>query len=116
MYHTRESTVPNDKVYTLLNQIRDNVRIKEEDMVQVAMSFGKGIITLLLGLKRDRVLVTKEVVKAVARNRNSGKEVMALLLDQRGDEVQITEEVAKAAATNEMVLALLLDRRGGEVR
>ena len=58
------------------------------------------MLTLLLKQYRDKVKITKEVVKAVAGNPNWGIEVMTLLLDQRGEEVKITEEVVKAAAEN----------------
>jgi hypothetical protein len=106
---------------SLPDRIRDNIQIPEGDVVQVARFFGKGLMTLLLDLKKDNVLVTKQVVKAAAGNRTSGQEVMALLLDRRGDEVQITQEVVEAAAENwesggQEVMALFLDRRGDEVQ
>jgi hypothetical protein len=63
--------------------------------------------------------VTKQVVRAAAKNYRNGKEVMALLLDQRGDQITITEDVVKAAARNrgngKEVMALLLDQRGDQI-
>ncbi|KAH6680743.1 hypothetical protein B0J14DRAFT_696095 [Halenospora varia] len=62
--------------------------------------------------------ITKDVVKAAARNWYSGKEVMMVLLEQRGVDI-ITEEVVKAAAGNgasgKEVMMLLLEQRGVDI-
>ena len=103
----------------LVNQIRGNIRIPEREVIQVVNLFGQKMTTLLLYLRRDKVPITKKVVKAAAGSWN-GKEVMALLLDQRGSEIKITEEVVEAAAGNiwngKEVMALLLAQRGNEVK
>ena len=103
----------------LANQIRDNAQIPEREVIRVVKLFGQKMTTLLLYLRRDKVRITKKVVKAVAGSWN-GKEVMALLLDQRGSEIKITDEVVEAAAGNiwngKEVMALLLDQRGNEVK
>ena len=110
-----EPEIMEDLVY----RIRDNVQILEEEVVRVARSFGKEMLTLLLDLGRDNVPITEGVVKAAVENGRSGKEVMALLLDRRGGDVPITEGVVQAAAGNgecgKEVMALLLDRRGDDV-
>ncbi|KAF2177501.1 HET-domain-containing protein [Zopfia rhizophila CBS 207.26] len=114
-----------DMMQDLVNRVRDNVRVTEEEVVRVAGSFGNEMLTLLLGLKRDNVHVTEKVVKAAAGNWRNGKGVMTLLLDRRGNDVQITEEaiteeVVKAAAGNREsgkgVMTLLLDRKGNNVQ
>ena len=65
----------------LVYRLRDNVQILEEEVVQVARSFGKKMLTLLLDLRRDNVPITERVVEAAVRNGGSGKEIMTLLLD-----------------------------------
>ncbi len=104
-------------ITSLVDRIRDNAQITEEDMVQVATSFGKGMVRLLLEFN---IRITTKVVEAAAGNAYRGQGVMALLLDQRGDEVKITEEVVKAAAGNACgsreIMALLLNQRGDEVK
>ena len=104
----------------LLSRVKHNVQIPEEEMVLIAKSFGKEILSLLLVVKRDDVQITEEVLKAAAGNWSRGDEVMTLLLDRRGDDIQITEEVLKAAAGNwscgDEVMTLLLDRRGDDIR
>ena len=64
----------------LVYRLRDNVQILEEEVVQVARSFGKEMLTLLLDLRRDNVPITERVVEAAARNGGSGKEIMTLSL------------------------------------
>jgi hypothetical protein len=118
IYQGHRSIGKREMVTSLTGRLRENIQIAEEVVVQAAGSFGKGLMALLLDLKKDNVPVTEAVVEAAAGNASSGKEVMALLLDQRGDEVKITEEVIKAVARNynEKVMALLLDRRDDEVK
>jgi len=107
------------RMTALVNQIRGNVRIREGEVIRAINLFGQKMTTLLLYLRRDKVPITENVVKAATKSWD-GKEVMALLLDQRGSEVKITEEVVKAAAGNwsigKEVIALLLNRRGSEVK
>jgi tetratricopeptide (TPR) repeat protein len=107
-------------VKSLTGRIRDNLQIREEEMAEVTRYFRKGLITLLLELKRDNIPVTEKVVKAAAENQEYSKEMMAALLDQRSNEVKITEEVVKAAAgnwwTGEDIMTLLLDQRGTEFK
>jgi hypothetical protein len=108
-------------VKSLTGRIRDNLQIIEEDMAKVTGYFGKGLITLLLELKRDNIPVTEKVVEEAAKNTEYGTEVMAALLDQRSNEVKITEGVVKAAAGNQdnnsaSIMALLLDQRGTEFK
>jgi hypothetical protein len=120
IYQGHSSPGKRERMTSLTDRIRDNVQITKEDFVQVATSFGKELITLLLDLNRDNAPAIEVVVKAAAGNERSGKEVIALLLDQYGAEVQITAEVVEAAARNERsgkeVIALLLDQRGAEVQ
>ncbi|CZR58311.1 related to heterokaryon incompatibility protein [Phialocephala subalpina] len=103
----------------LLKRREDNAQITEEEVVQIARSFDKEVMTLLLDRRGCEFQITKGVVKAAAENKPSGKELMTLLLDRRGDKVPITEGVVKAAARNEWLgaelMTLLLDRRGNEV-
>jgi hypothetical protein len=105
---------------SLLERIRDNVKITEIDVALIASLASKDMMALLLGLRRDNVPVTREVVNAAAGNSKSGKEVMALLLDQRGSEVKITEEVVTIAAGNHYIskeiMQLLLNQRGSEFK
>ena len=54
---------------------------------------------LLLKKHRDNIKITKNVVKAVARNL-SGEAMIALLLNKRRDDVKITKDVVKAIARN----------------
>jgi len=49
----------------LANQIRDNVRIPERQVIQAASESSEEM-TLLLHLRRDKVPITEEVVKAAA--------------------------------------------------
>jgi len=113
IYQDHSNVRKREIITSLTNRIRDNIQIAEEDMAQVAGSFGKGLMTLLLGLKNGNVPITKEVVIAAVKNMDNGKEVMALLLDQRADEAKITKEVLKEAAgygrSGREVIALLLD-------
>ena len=113
IYQGYSSVGKQNMIISLTDRIRDNVRVIEEDIIQVTRSLGREMITLLLDLKRDNVPVTKYVVKAAAGNESSGKEVMEILFTQRGDEVEITEAVVSAAAGNERsgkeVMTLLLD-------
>jgi hypothetical protein len=44
-----------ERVTSLTNRIRDNVQIREEDVIKVAASFSKEFMTLLLDLKKDNV-------------------------------------------------------------
>ncbi|CCD34824.1 similar to HET domain protein [Botrytis cinerea T4] len=103
----------------LTDKIRDDNQIEEENIIQIVRLSHKNILHILLGLKRENVIVTEEVVKAVAGNWNGGKEIMMLLLEEREAEVVITEEVVKAAAGNwksgKEVMMLLLKKRGAEV-
>ena len=62
------STVKLEMIKDLVYRIRDNIQILEEEVVQVAKSFGKKMLTLLLDLKRDNVPITEGVVKAAAEN------------------------------------------------
>lgn len=58
-----------------------------------ATSIGKGCqnkMMLLLEQRGADVVITDEVVKAAAGNRESGKEVMRPLLEQRGSDGKIT--------------------------
>ncbi|RYP63003.1 hypothetical protein DL771_009488 [Monosporascus sp. 5C6A] len=103
----------------LLDRKEDEVKIREEAVIQIAESFGREMMLLLLNRKRDEIRVTEEMVKAAAGCRN-GKEVMMLLLDRKSEEIRITEEVVKAAAGNRYggaeVMRLLLNRKGNEIR
>ncbi|KAK6591799.1 HET domain protein [Botrytis cinerea] len=104
---------------SLPDKIRDNNQIEEEDMIHIARSFHKNILHVLFDLKRENVVVTKEVVKAAAGSGYYGGEIMMLLLEKRGAEVVITEEVVKVAVRNERsgkeVMMLLFEKRGAEV-
>ncbi|KAM0169103.1 hypothetical protein ACHAPF_010289 [Botrytis cinerea] len=104
---------------SLTDKIRDNNQIEEEDMIHIARSFHKNILHVLFDLKRENVVVTKEVVKAAAGSGYYGGEIMMLLLEKRGAEVVITEEVVKVAVRNERsgkeVMMLLFEKRGAEV-
>jgi hypothetical protein len=73
---------------SLLNQIRDNAQITEDEMEAVAEYFDERLITLLLKLKKDNVPVTEKVVKAAIRNGGNGIKVLTVLFDQRGNEVK----------------------------
>ncbi|KAM0175400.1 hypothetical protein ACHAPC_009643 [Botrytis cinerea] len=103
----------------LTDKIRDDNQIEEENIIQIVRLSHKNILHILLGLKRENVIVTEEVVKAVAGNSRSGKEIMMLLLEERGAEVEITEEVVKAAAGNwksgKEIMMLLLKKREAKV-
>ena len=125
----------------LLNRIKDNLQILEEEVILVVKLFGVEILPLLLDLKGSKVQITEEVVKAAAENEPDGlmtllpdqrqreemakaaaarrEKVMALLLDRRGDEIPITGGVVKAAAENcykgKDLITLLLDRRGNDI-
>ncbi|KAM0139052.1 hypothetical protein ACHAP3_003320 [Botrytis cinerea] len=102
----------------LTDKIRDDNQIEEENIIQIVRFSHKNILHILLGLKRENVIVTEEVVKAVAGNWDGGKEIMMLLLEEREAEVKITEEVVKAAAENwesgKEIVILLLEKRGAE--
>jgi hypothetical protein len=62
--------------------------------------FDKGVVALLLDRRGAGIIITEEVVKAAAGNKDNGKEVMTLLRDRLGADLLITEEVVKAAAGN----------------
>jgi hypothetical protein len=119
IYMRQGGLITADLKRSLMSRIRDNVRITEDEMEQVARCFGGRLIKLLLGLKKNNIPVTEKVVKAAAKNMTHGGEVMTVLLDQRGNEVKITEEVVKAAAGHgwyKELMVLLLDRRGTEFK
>jgi hypothetical protein len=101
---------------SLTGRIRDNFQITEGEIIKITKLFGKGLITLLLELKRDNIPVTGKAVEAAAMN---SKEVLGVLLDLRSNEVKITEAVVKAAARASRgsdAMRMLLDRRGNEVK
>ena len=77
------------------------------------------MIEIFLIGRNKKVKITKEVVKAAARNRQSGGEVMKVLLQERGSEIKITEEVVKAAVENKRsgaeIIKILFQERGLEM-
>ena len=102
----------------LLERREDNAQITEEEVVQIARSFDKEVMTLLLERKGDDVQVTEDVIMAAAGNEQSGEEVITLLLKQQGADIQIAEEVVIliAGMFGKEVMTLLLDRRGADVQ
>ena len=70
-------------------------------LYQASINGSGELIEIFLIGRNKKVKITKEVVKAAARNRQSGGEVMKVLLQERGSEVKITEEMVKAAGGNE---------------
>jgi hypothetical protein len=77
-----------------------NSLAEKQQVVEIAGSFDKEVMTLLLERRGDGVPVTEEVVKAAAGNEESGEGVMTLLLKQRGDGVPIIEKAVKAVIDN----------------
>jgi tetratricopeptide (TPR) repeat protein len=103
---------------SLATRVRENAEITQGELLEVVQKFDNRMLALLLNLRRDKVVITQEVVKAAVENKYYRKELMTLLLDQRGADVPITEEVVKAAAGNydgKELMTILLDRRGADV-
>ncbi len=75
--NTLSSTVKLGSIYmqkmvtTLPDRIRDNVQLKEEDVVPLTRSPGK-IMNLLEYLKRDNVPITENVAEEVVENETKG--------------------------------------------
>ncbi|KAF2181720.1 hypothetical protein K469DRAFT_588829, partial [Zopfia rhizophila CBS 207.26] len=108
------------EVIRLMMDERENVKVTERVIKKAAArncTNGKEAMTLLLEHRHQDVLITAEVVKAMARHFD--KEVMTLLLQQCGQHISITEEVVKAAAGNEWhgkgVVTVLLQQRGQDI-
>ncbi len=59
------------------------------------------------------MVVTEEVLRAAAENRQSGKQVIQQLLEQRGPDVVVTEEVVKLVTQSLSVeiIKRLLEKR-----
>ena len=100
----------------LLDRIKDNLQIPEEEVVKTAAAESEKVMKLLVDRRGDDIRITEEVIKA-AQKENGGTStngVMTLLFDG----VQITEEAVKAAAGNRCpeVITLLLDRRGDNIQ
>ncbi|KAK7961179.1 hypothetical protein PG988_012393, partial [Apiospora saccharicola] len=91
----------------------------EDALAALVASFNKEPIGLLLDYRGQEVVITKSVVEAAARNKNSCLSIMTLLLDRREDQVTITEEVVKAAAANAAhglkFMKLLFNRKENQV-
>jgi hypothetical protein len=109
-----------DCSYDTVHELMGNVTsLNSKLFLRVVEAKDENRVRNFLRLQGDTVMVTKEVVRAAARNSESGEQVMRLLLDRRGDEVEITAEVFKDAAGNtksgEQIMKLLLDRRGNEM-
>ncbi|RMJ16109.1 hypothetical protein CDV36_004223 [Fusarium kuroshium] len=102
----------------LLGRRGDYIKITEDNLARVAISFDREVMEFLLDCRSNEVHVTEKVVIAAVRNPRHAKEVMKLLLDRRGEEITITEEVGRAAAENDnssmQLMEFFLDRRGEE--
>ncbi|KAF2179132.1 hypothetical protein K469DRAFT_521781, partial [Zopfia rhizophila CBS 207.26] len=83
----------------LLDPAVNRVVVTLQLVQALAKSFDALAMKKLLMYYGDKLKITEEVAEAAAGNWNSGKEVMALLPDQR-DEANITKEVVEAAAWN----------------
>ncbi|KAF5872025.1 putative het domain protein [Botrytis fragariae] len=83
----------------LLEAIKSNSRIEERIMVQAAEYLDERVFKLLLGLQRDNVSVTENLVKAISRSmRDDGK--MVILLEERAMDSEVTEEMVQFIAKN----------------
>ncbi|KAM0260793.1 hypothetical protein ACHAQJ_002559 [Trichoderma viride] len=84
----------------------------EKEMTHLIEIFEKDVMALFLEQPKDQIILTKEVVKALARNGENGLEGMTLLLNGR-DQITITEETVSSVAEefDEETMALLLGQR-----
>ncbi|TGO59341.1 hypothetical protein BCON_0045g00020 [Botryotinia convoluta] len=101
----------------LLEAIKSNSRIEERIMVLAVGYLDERMFKLLLGLERDNVSVTKNLVKAISRRmRDDGK--MAILLEERGMDSKITEEMVQFIVKNcgRNAMKLLIQKRGADVK
>ncbi|KAK3353751.1 heterokaryon incompatibility protein-domain-containing protein [Lasiosphaeria hispida] len=107
-------------IISILERREGNLRMAENETVNIAGSFHAEMMKFLLGQRGAEVKITEGVVTAAAGNGSSGKEIMRLLLEQRGAEVKITEGVVTAVAGNQWsgkgIMKLLLEQRGAEVK
>ncbi|KAF7958399.1 hypothetical protein EAE96_001948 [Botrytis aclada] len=79
----------------LLEAIKRNSQIEERIMVLTVEYLDERMFKLLLGLQRENVSVTKNLVKALSRGiRDDG--MMVFLLEERGMDSEITEEVVNS--------------------
>jgi hypothetical protein len=69
------------------------------------------VMALLIERRRDEVIVTEEVVRAAATNRQSGEAVMTLLLERRVEGFDITQGLVKEVARSFRAKAMALLKR-----
>ncbi|KAF7918004.1 uncharacterized protein EAE98_010032 [Botrytis deweyae] len=101
----------------LLEAIKSNSRIEERVMVQAAEYLDERMFKLLLGLERDSVSVTIDLVKAISKPmRGDGK--MLILLEERGMDSEITEDMVQFIAKNcgHSAMKLLMQKRSADVK
>lgn len=104
-------------VMTVLLQRGDETQVTEEAVIQIARSFDREVMKLLLEKKGAGVQITKGVVRAAAENKGLGGDVMRVLL-QGGDEVRVTEEAVSqiAGLFDREMMELLLQKKGADVQ
>jgi hypothetical protein len=111
-----------DCSYDTVHELMGNVTfLNSRLLLRVVEAKDENMVRNFLRLRGDTVRVTKDVVRAAARNSESGEQVMRLLLERRGDKVKVTEEVLKAAVANsesegQVMELLILDRCGDKVK
>ncbi|KAL6900436.1 hypothetical protein GGI43DRAFT_49074 [Trichoderma evansii] len=103
----------------LLGQTGDYKQITKKGIKRLAKLYDQDVMAILLDRRGSEVIITEDVVRAAARNKENGKEVIALLLDRRGDQFAINTEIINAAAKNsqsgEKVMELLLNQRENQI-
>ncbi|PWI65028.1 hypothetical protein PCL_07440 [Purpureocillium lilacinum] len=104
----------------LLDPQRDQIKIAREAVLPIVQRFDERIVALLLN-QLDRqgihITVTKDLVRAVARNVRSGGAVMERFLDvQRGQTMITAEAVSKMAALfDERIVTLLTHQQDNRI-
>ncbi|KAF7943820.1 uncharacterized protein EAE97_005890 [Botrytis byssoidea] len=101
----------------LLETIKSDSRIAEGVMVQAAEYLDERMFKLLLGLGRDSVPVTNDLVKAISKpTRGDGK--MLILLEERGMDSEMTEEMVQFIAKNcgRNAMRSLMQKRSAHVK
>ncbi|PQE33956.1 hypothetical protein CJF32_00002798 [Rutstroemia sp. NJR-2017a WRK4] len=107
-------------IMKVLLKERVDIRITKDIVKTVAREYGelgREMMELFLEERDADIVITEEIMKAVAYKPYPGIEIMKLLLEKREADVVVTEAVVKmiAGRLSGGVMKLLLEKRGEEV-
>ncbi|KAJ5726651.1 uncharacterized protein N7483_008008 [Penicillium malachiteum] len=95
-----------------------NVEITERGLLDILTHSSGSVLTLLIVTGRLNLIITKEVINAVAESFYA-LPIMEGLLDQKGVDMTVTDEFFTAASKNPSqggkVMKLLIERKGADI-